>query len=380
VPASGRAPSRDEEIIRMRRRRFIVRTGGVLAGASAALAVEGPHVIAQPKVQWRMSTAWPPALDQLQGAAERLAQIVEETTGGRFRIQVHAGGQIMPPLDCFEAASKGTIEVYMAAGTYWAAKEPAIEWFSTMPFGMNARGVTAWYYQGDGLKLWEETYAPFNLVPRPGPAFAPQMGGWFRKKMTAIDDYKGLKMRIGNNLCRKVVARAGATAVLTPAAEIYAALERGVIDAAEWVGPHDDMKLGLHRTARYYYYPGWHEPGTMSEFGVNRKAYEALPVDLRRTLDHAAAAVQLYGLTDFHTKNATALERLRTELRGKVDIVQFPLTVLRGLRRLTAEVVREESQRSPMARKAHASFTRFQALVGPWDRIAEGAYHRYVAE
>ena len=204
------------------------------------------------------------------------------------------------------------------------------------------------------------------------------MGGWFRKKINTVGDYKGLKMRLGNNLARKVVVRAGTTAVLTPAAEIYAVLERGVIDAAEWVGPHDDMKLGLHRTARYYY-PGWHEPGTMSEFGFNKKAYEALPVDLRRTLDHAAAAVQVYGLTDFHAKNAIALERLKTEFKGKVEIIQFPVPVLRDLKKLAVEVVKEESEKTPMARKVHASFTKFQALVGPWDRVAEGAYHQFVA-
>jgi TRAP-type mannitol/chloroaromatic compound transport system substrate-binding protein len=167
--------------------------------------------------------------------------------------------------------------------------------------------------------------------------------------------------------------------VLTPAADIYAALERGVIDASEWVGPHDDMKLGLHQTARYYYYPGWHEPGTMNAFGFNRKACDALPLDLRRMLDHATAAAQVYGLTDYHVKNAIALERLKTEFKGKVEILQYPVPVLRDLKKLAAEVVREESERSPMARKVHASFTKFQALVGPWDHVAEGAYHQLVA-
>jgi len=167
--------------------------------------------------------------------------------------------------------------------------------------------------------------------------------------------------------------------VLTPGSEIYAALERGVIDAAEMSGPQSDMKLGLHNTARYYYYPGWHEPGTTLDFGFNKKAYEALPVDLRRTLDHAAAAVQVYGLTDYHVKNAIALERLRTEFKGKVEVLQLPVPVLRDLKKLAAEVVKEESEKSPMARKVHASFTKFQALVGPWDHVAEGAYHQFMA-
>jgi TRAP-type mannitol/chloroaromatic compound transport system substrate-binding protein len=362
-----------------------VTAGGAMAAAATAATLDAPYVIAQPKIQWRLSTAYPPALDVLNGAAQRLAKIVEETSGGRFRIEVFPGGQIMPPFACFDAASQGTIEAFIGTPQYWKApwsaaadKEPAIEWFATIPFGMNPEGMAAWFHQGDGLRLWEETYAPFNLVPRAGPAFAPQMAGWFRKKITSTGDVKGLKMRIPN-LGGKVYTKAGATTVLIPAADIYAALERGVIDAAEWVGPHDDLKLGLHNTARYYYYPGWHEPGTTNEFSFNKKAYEALPVDLRRTLDYAVTAVQIYGGTDYHTKNAVALERLRTEFKGKVEVLPLPAPVLRDLRKMAAEVIKEESEKTPMARKVHASFAKFQALVGPWDRVAEGAYHQFVA-
>jgi TRAP-type mannitol/chloroaromatic compound transport system substrate-binding protein len=362
------------------RRRFLSTASGALAAAAAASLADAPNVIAQPKVQWRLSTAYPPVLDQLQGAALRFATVVEETTGGRFRIEVFPGGQIMPPFECFHATSQGTIQAFMGVSSYWAvpAREPAFEWFMTVPFGINPRGMTAWYYAGDGLKLWEEAYAGFGLVPRPGPAFAPQMGGWFRKKITTIADYKGLKMRIAG-LGGKVIGKAGATTVLTPAAEIYAALERGVIDAAEWVGPHDDLRLGLHRTARYYYYPGWHEPGTTNEFTFNKKAYDGLPVDLKRTLDHAAAAVSVYGVTDYHTKNATALQQLKTEFKGKVDVLALPVPVLRDLKKLADQVTREESEKTPMARKVYASFTKFQALLGPWDHVAGGAYSRSVA-
>jgi TRAP-type mannitol/chloroaromatic compound transport system substrate-binding protein len=309
-----------------------------------------------------------------------LATIVERTSGGRFRIEVFPGGQIMPGFACFQAASQGTIEMFMGAPYYWVAqvREPALDWFSTVPFGMNPEGMLAWYHQGDGLKHWEEAYAAFNLVPRPGPAIAPQMAGWFRKKINTIGDYKGLRMRIPG-LGGRVVSKAGSTAVLTPAADIYAALERGVIDASEWIGPHDDMVLGLHTTARYYYYPGWHEPGTVTEFSFNKKAYEALPVDLRWTLDYAVATVQVVGLTEFHTKNSIALGRLRSEFKGKVEVLQLPVPVLRDLRRLAVEVIREESEKTPMARKVNASFAKFQALVVPWDHVAEGAYRHLIA-
>ena len=355
------------------RRRFLARTAAASAAVTAAVAA--PAVIAQPRVQWRLSTAWPRQLDMLQGAAQRLARIVDEMSGGRFRIDVYPGGQIMKPFECFDATSKGTIEAFMAAAYYWTAKDPAVEWFTTIPFGLDPQGMTVWYYHGGGLKLWEETYAPYNLVPRLGPGFAPQMGGWFRKKINTIADYKGLKMRMGTGLGGRVIARAGGTAVLTPAADIYAALERGVIDAAEWVGPHDDLELGLQNTARYYYYPGWHEPGTVGEFVFNRKAYDNLPSDLRRILDFATIAVQVDGFMDYHAKNLIAIERLRTEFGGKVQLVEFPAPVLRDLRTFATDVVREQSEQSPMARKVHASFAKFVKQIGPWDYVAQGAYH-----
>ena len=355
------------------RRRFLV-TGVAAAAAGAAHA---PNVIAQPKVRWRMPTTWPAALDVWQGSALRLAKVVDEMSVGRFQIEVSPAGQIMPPLDLFDAAFQGTIEAFMSATVHWPMKDPALVWFCTVPFGMNPEGMSAWFSQGDGLKLWEEAYAAYNLVPRPGPAVAPQMAGWFRKKINSTGDLNGLKMRIAG-LGGQVVNKAGGTSVLMPAAEIYGAFERGVIDACEWVGPHDDLKLSLQNTARYYYYPGWHEPGTVSEFGFNRKAYEALPADLKQILDLAAAATQVHGLMDFHTKNAIALERLKTEFKAKVELVQFRAPVLRDLKKIATTVLREQSEKSPMARKVYASFTKFQALLNPWDGVAEGAYQQWL--
>jgi TRAP-type mannitol/chloroaromatic compound transport system substrate-binding protein len=185
-----------------------------MSAVAIATLADAPNVIAQPKVQWRMSTAWTPALDHLQGVAQRLAKVVEEMSGGRFRIEVFPGGQIMQPFECFEAASQGKIEAFMASAYYWTAREPAVEWFTAVPFGMNAEGMAAWYYQGDGLKLWEEAYAAFNLVPRPATAASPQMAGWFRRKINATSDYKGLKMRIGTGLGGKIYVKAGGNNIL----------------------------------------------------------------------------------------------------------------------------------------------------------------------
>ena len=359
------------------RRTFLAKSSAAAVAASVACAA--PSVIAQPRVQWRLATTWPPQLDMLQGAAQRLSRIVDEMSGGRFRIDVYPGGQIMKPFECFDATSKGTIEAFMAASYYWTNKDPAVEWFTTVPFGLDPQGMAVWYYHGDGQKLWEETYAPFNLVPRLGPGFAPQMGGWFRKKIDTIADYKGLKMRMGTGLGGRVIARAGGTAVLTPAAEIYASLERGVIDAAEWVGPHDDLQLGLQNTARYYYYPGWHEPATTLEFTFNKKAYDSLPAELRRILDHAVAAVSVYGLSEYEAKNAIALEKLKTEYKGKVEITPLASAVLRDLRKLATDVLVAESEKTPMARKVYASFTKFQAQHGGWRRVSEAPYYDIVA-
>jgi TRAP-type mannitol/chloroaromatic compound transport system substrate-binding protein len=359
----------------MKRRKFIV---GGAAAAGAVATMHAPAVIAQQKYRWRMPTTWTPALDVMQGSAQRLARMVGEMSGGRLTIEVFPAGQIVPPLGVFDACSKGTVEAFMGASYYWAGKDPAVQWFTSVPFGMNPGGMSSWYYHGGGLRLWEETYAAFNLVPRPGMATGPQMAGWFKKPINTLADYKGLKMRIPG-LGGKVVARAGGTVVLTPGGQIYGALERGVIDATEWVGPHDDMQLGLHRAAPYYYYPGWHEPATTLEFAFNKKAYDSLPAELKRMLDFAVMSISVLGLSEYDAKNAIALEKLKGEFKGKVQLTPLPAEVLRDLKKLAADVVREEGEKSPMARKVYASFTKFQKQLGGWREVSEGAFHQFVA-
>mgnify|MGYP000235851970 CR=1 FL=1 len=361
----------------MERRRFLAKAG-LLGAAGATAMADAPHVIAQPRVQWRMPTFWSPANDVLMNGAHRFAKMVEEMSGGRFKIQVFAAGELMPAQGVFDACSQGTVEMYNAAAYYWPGKEPATQWFTAMPFGLNPLGTYAWYYYGDGLKLWEETYAPFNLVPRPSASTGPQMMGWFRKRLNSTADLKGLKMRIPG-LGGKVYAAFGTSVVLLPPGEIYTALERGVIDATEWVGPHDDMKMGFHQIARYYYYPGWHEPGTTGEFVFNRKAYESLPVDFRRILDHTTEALNTVEYMEYFTRNAQALQRLKTEFKGKVEIVRLPDAMLRELKKTALEVVKAESEKSPQARKVHASYTKFMELAGDWAVISEGSYYTLLA-
>jgi TRAP-type mannitol/chloroaromatic compound transport system substrate-binding protein len=361
----------------MERRSFLAKAG-VVAAAGAAAVVDAPNVIAQPKFQWRMATSWTPALDVLQGGAQRFARMVDEMSAGRLKIQVYAAGELIPAFGVFDACSNGTLDMYNSAAYYWAGKEAACQWFTTVPFGMNPQGQYDWYYYGDGLKLWEEAYKPFNLVPRPSASTGVQMGGWFRRKINSVADYRGLKFRIPG-LGGKVIAKAGATVVLTPGGEIYTALERGVIDGSEWVGPHDDMKLGLHQTARYYYYPGWHEPGTTGEFVFNKKAYDALPADIQHILDYTATAMHTLEFGEYEAKNIVALQKLRTDFKSKVEILPFPTEVMKEMKKLAGDVNREEAEKSPIAKKVFESYSKFQAGLHPWQVMSEAAFHNLIA-
>jgi TRAP-type mannitol/chloroaromatic compound transport system substrate-binding protein len=361
----------------MERRRFLAKTG-ILAAAGAAAVVDAPNVIAQQRFQWRMSTTWTPALDVLQGGAQHMAKLVDEMSGGRLKIQVYAGGELMPAFGCFDATQQGTIECFMGAPYYWAGKEAALQWFSAVPFSFNPQGMMAFYLHGDGLKLWEETYAAFCLVPRPAFSTGVQMAGWFRKKINSTADFKGLKMRIPG-LGGKVVAAAGGTVVLTPGGEVYSALERGVIDSTEWVGPHDDMKLGLHNAARYYYSPGWHEPGTTAEYAFNKKAYDSLPADLKHIVDYACQAMQVAGLMEYEYKNTIALQKLKTDFKSKVELLTLSNATLKDLKKLSDQVIKEESEKTPQAKKVYAAVKKFEATLNDWRLISEAAYHAQVA-
>jgi TRAP-type mannitol/chloroaromatic compound transport system substrate-binding protein len=355
----------------MERREFL-KKAGVGAAAVAATAVNAPAVLAKKTYRWKMVTTWPPGLPVLQTGCERLAKLVGELSGGRLKIQVYAGGELIPPMGTFDAVSNGTVEVGSGAAYYWAGKTAAAQWFSAVPFGMNAQGMSAWFHGGDGLKLWEETYAPFNLIPRPGGSTGVQMGGWFNKKINSIEDFKGLKMRIPG-LGGKVLAKAGATVILTAGGEIFTNLERGVIDATEWVGPLHDNRMGFYQAAKYYYYPGWHEPGTYLEYFFNKKAYESLPKDLQAILDTACMANELWCLAQFDARNGAALVELMQ--KHKVKLLKYPDSVMDALRKLAKEVVAEQATKDAMSKKVSAGFEAFQKQVGPWYTVSEKAYY-----
>jgi TRAP-type mannitol/chloroaromatic compound transport system substrate-binding protein len=362
----------------MKRREFLKKSGVAAAAAAASTTLAAPAVWAKGKTyNWKMVTTWPPNLPILQTGAEYFAKRLEEATEGRIKIQVFAAGELVPAFGSFDAVSDGTVECGSGASYYWAGKAPAAQWFAAVPFGFNPQGINAWFYSGGGLKLWEEVYAPFNLVPRPQGNTGVQMGGWFRKEMKTIEDYKGLKMRIPG-LGGKVISKAGGTVVLLPGGEIFTSLERGVIDATEWVGPMHDLRMGFYKAAKYYYYPGWHEPGTCLEVFFNKKAYDGLPKSLQATIDAVAMETNMWSLSEFEAQNGAALQTLIS--KHKVQLRRFPTPLLQELRKLAKDTMEEEAEKDATARKVHEAFKKFKKQVGVWGSVSENAYYDVIAD
>ena len=349
----------------MKRRTF-------LGGAAAAGALAGaPAVIARKTWRWKMVTTWPKNFPGLGTGAEFLARLIREMSDGRIRIRVYGAKELVPAFEAFDAVARGTAEMGHGASYYWKGKSEAAQFFSAVPFGLTAQEMNAWLYHGGGLELWREVYAPFGLIPAAAGNTGVQMGGWFNREIRSLADLKGLKMRIPG-LGGEVLRRAGGTPVNLPGGEIFTALQSGAIDATEWVGPYNDLAFGLHKAARYYYYPGWHEPGTTLECFINRKAFESLPRDLRSIVLNACRVANQDMLAEYTARNNDALEVLVR--KHKVDLRRFPEPVLERLRELSDEVVAEIAEKDPLSRKVHESFRRFRDKVRAWHDISERAY------
>ena len=321
--------------------------------------------------RWKMVTTWPPGFPVLQHGAERFAENVKAMSNGRIDIKVYAGGELIPPLQTFDAVSQGTVEMGHGSAYYWAGKVPEAQFFSTVPFGMTARGMNAWLYDGGGLELWREAYKPFRVVPFPLGNTGVQMGGWFNKEINSLEDIKGLKMRIPG-LGGKVFAKAGGNPVLLAGSEVYTALERNTIDATEWIGPYHDQRLGLYRAAEHYYYPGWHEPGTVLELTINQRAWDSLPKDLQAIITNAAQAENVRMLSEMEQKNLSALQELKA--REGVQIHRFPSDVLAKLKSLTDETLAEEAAANPKFKAIYDAYNAFRNQNDAWSAISENAY------
>jgi TRAP-type mannitol/chloroaromatic compound transport system substrate-binding protein len=355
----------------MQRRDFVTLAGATaLAGCSAEQQPDGSDAASEQHFSWRMVTTWPPNFPGLGTGANTLASYIEELSAGRLTIRVYGAGELIPAFEIFDAVSQGSAEMGHGAAYYWRGKTEAAQFFAGVPFGFTAHEMNAWLYYGGGLELWRELYAPFNLVPFPAGNTGVQMGGWFNREINSMDDLKGLKMRIPG-LGGEVLKRAGGTPVNLPGSEIFTALQTGSIDATEWVGPYNDVAFGLHEAARYYYYPGWHEPGPTMECFLNADAWRALPEDLQAIVTVACQAANLDMISEFAVRNANALAQL--ESNDNVDVRPFPESVLEGLKALTRQTVEELAERDPMVAKVWASCRDFLATSRPWQRISEQA-------
>jgi TRAP-type mannitol/chloroaromatic compound transport system substrate-binding protein len=361
------------------RRRFLLRAGAA-AAAGATLAActrapegaEGPAAAAQ-RFEWKMVTAWPPNFPGLGAAAARLGERITAASGGRLTVEVFGGGELVPPFEVFDAVSRGTAEMGHSAAYYWKGKSEAAPFFCAVPFGLNAQEMNGWLTYGGGIELWRELYAKFDLVPFAAGNTGVQMAGWFNREITGVADLKGLKMRIPG-LGGEVMARVGAVPVSLPGGEIFTALQSGAIDAAEWVGPYNDLAFGLHRAAKYCYYPGWQEPGPTLEALVNKAAWESLPPDLQALVANCCQAINDDMLADYTAQNHRALKTLREQ--HKVEFRRLPDAVLESLREAATAVLDELAAKDPFAKRVYDSMRAFRDDSRAWHLMSEVAFYQ----
>ena len=322
-------------------------------------------------IEWKLITTWPKNLPGLGHGPEVFADMVEKMSAGRLRIRVYGAGEVVPAFEVFDAVSGGVTEMGHGASYYWKGKIPATVFYTAVPFGMTAQEMNGWLHYGGGLELWEEVYAPFGVVPVAGGNTGVQMAGWFNREVKSLADIRGLRMRIPG-LAGEVFSAAGGEAVRIPGGEVYTALQTGVIDAVEWVGPYNDLALGLHEIAEYYYYPGWHEPGSTLEMIINAEAFSRLPDDLKAIVRYAARAANQDMLDEFTARNNRALRELIDT--HNVKLRRLPDDVLQALYEGSKKAMADLVASDPMAAKVQASYEAFLQDVRAYHEISEQAY------
>ena len=356
----------------MKRREFIKKAGAgsLLAGSM----VTAPAIATgAEKYKWKMVTTWPKNFPGLGTGANNLAKLITDMSGGRIQVKVYGAKELVPEFEVFDAVSRGTAEMGHGAAYYWKGKSEAAQFFAAVPFGLTAQEMNAWLYHGGGMELWQQIYDRFNLVPAAAGNTGVQMGGWFNKEINSLQDLKGLKMRIPG-LGGEILRRAGGTPVNMPGSELYTSLQSGAIDATEWVGPYNDLAFGFYKIAKYYYYPGWHEPGTTLEAIVNKEAFSKLPKDLKSIVLNACKVANQDMLAEYTTRNNAALHTLVT--KHKVKLRQFPDEVLAKLRQLSDEYVAEFAAKDMLTKQVYDSFRSFRDQVMEWHKVSEQAYLR----
>ncbi len=356
-------------------RRIVLRHAGHAGLAGVLAAAAAPAVHAQPTLRWRLASSFPKSLDTIFGAADIFAQRVRQLSGGRFDVSVHAAGELMPAFGVVDGVQNGTIEAAHTAPYYFFGKDETFAIGGAIPFGLNSRQMTAWTFQGNGLSLMREFYAKYNIVNFPCGNTGAQMGGWMRKEIRSVADLKGLKFRIGG-FAGKVIERMGGVPQNIPGGEIYQALEKGTIDAAEWIGPYDDQKLGFNKVAPYYYYPGWWEGGLQLDLYIHQKAWDALSSEQKLIVETASAYAHLETQAKYDVKNPVALKQLASS--GGAKLKAFPADVMAEAFKQSMALYQELSARNENWRKVYTDYARFRADQNLWFRFAESTFDRFM--
>ena len=320
---------------------------------------------------WRLVTSWPKNYPGLGMAPERIADLVEEMSDGQMTITVYGAEEQVPAFGVFDAVSSGSHQMGHSGGYFWKGKVPAAQFFTSVPFGLTADEINAWVNRGGGLELWREIYEPFNIYPIPAGNTGTQMFGWFNKEINSLEDVKGLKMRIPG-IGGEVLKEAGGIPVTLPGGELFTALQTGVIDATEWVGPYNDLTFGFHQAAKYYYYPGWHEPGPMLELIINLDEWNSLPKHLQAIIETATKAVNQDMLDEYLAKNNQALTEL-VEVHG-VELRRLPDDVIEEFRMISDQILEELAQEDETIAKVYNSYKSFKEDVSEYHKISEDAF------
>lgn len=358
----------------MQRRDFL-KKASVGAAAGAAAAVAAPAIAqSSPTVNWRLTSSFPKSLDTIFGGAEVLADRVKKLTNGKFNIRVFAGGEIVPGLQALDAVQNGTVECAHTCSYYYIGKDRAFGFGTAVPFGMNARQMNAWVYYGGGQKVLDDFYSNYNVVSFLGGNTGTQMGGWWRKEVKTLDDLKGIKMRIGG-LGGAVFSQLGVVPQQIAGGDIYPALEKGTIDAAEWIGPYDDEKLGFHKVASNYYYPGWWEHGPAIHFFVNKAEWAKLPKEYQEAFAAAAFEANVTMVAEYDHKNPIALSKL---LSQGVKLRSFSDEIMEHAYKAAFSLYEDESSKNPAFKKLFESYNSYRKTQNAWFSVAEGRMDRFV--
>ena len=357
----------------MKRREFLKASG---AGLVASTAVAAPAIAqSMPEIKWRMTTSWPKSLDTIYGACEIFSKAVAEATDNKFQIQVFAAGEIVPGLQAADAVTAGTVEMCNTASYYYFGKDPTFTFGTALPFGLNKRMIDAWMFYGGGMELMNDFYKKHSIFAIPAGNTGAQMGGWFRKEIKEVSDMNGLKMRIGG-FAGRILSKLGLVAQQLAAGDIYPALEKGTIDAAEWVGPYDDEKLGFQKVAQYYYYPGWWEGGPQLSNFINLAKWNELPKAYQAVIEAASAKAHTQMIAKYDAQNPKALREL---IAAGTKLMPFPQAVMEASLASANTLYAETSAKNPKFKKIFDQWKQFRAEEVLWFRVAENTFDNFMA-